>query len=123
MIMVEPTIIITSVKIRESITGTEQDTLLLDLEAEMRQKILDYCRITEFPDGLKSVLVSMVQERYHMILESTSKSSGLVSSVSDGQQSVSYKTSSEVFKKSESDRDLLSGYISTLNQYRVIKFK
>jgi cation transport regulator ChaB len=121
--MVDTSAILTSVKLRESLTGASQDDLLLDLEAEMRQKILDYCQITELPDGLKSVLVSMVQDRYHMITESASESLGIVSSVSDGQQSVSYKSVSEVFKKSEGDRDLLSGYLSSLNLYRVIKFK
>jgi len=121
--MIEPSVIIASVKTREFITGSDQDLLLLDLETEMRQKILDYCRITELPDGLKSVLVSMVQDRYHMIMESASKSSGIAASVSDGQQSVSFKSTSEVFKKSESDRDILSGYTSSLNLYRVMKFK
>lgn len=120
--MVESSAITTAVKLREFLTGTDYDDLLADLEVEMRQKILDYCRITELPNGLKSVLVSMVQDRFHELMESASKSSGIASSVSDGQQSVSYKSLSEVFKKSESDHDLLSGYISTLNQYRVMKF-
>lgn len=114
--------IVASVKLREFITDSTHDTLLADIESEMRLKVLEYCHIDAVPDGLDYVLVSMVQDRFHQMLEKAGKSTGAISSVSDGQQSVSYKLSSDVDKQSAGDLDVLKGYTGILNKYRVVKF-
>lgn len=115
--------IVASVKLREFISDSSYDTLLVDIEAEMRLKVMNYCNIDAVPVDLDHVLVSLVQDRFHQMLEKAGKVSGAISSVSDGQQSVSYKLSSDTDKASAFDTDLLKGYTGILNKFRVVKFK
>lgn len=107
---------------------TIANQLIVDIEAEMRQKILDYCRIhgTEedpFPDGLKFTLVNMIVDSFNETREKQSKELSIVTSVSDNGQSVGYKSTIEAFKTSEIDRDLIRGYSDVLNRYRRLRYR
>lgn len=114
----EDTAIGKKVKLRNNITGTEADDLLIDLEDEFKEKVMNYCHIDAIPASLTNVIASMVSDRYKEIQAGLGKSEGIVSSLSDGQQSVSYKQSIEVYKKSDVNNDILSGYENQLNAYR-----
>lgn len=107
---------------------TIANQLIIDIEAEMRQKILDYCRIhgTEedpFPDGLKFTLVNMIVDSFNETREKQSKELSIVTSVSDNGQSVGYKSTIEAFITSEIDRDLIRGYSDVLNRYRRLRYR
>lgn len=107
---------------------TIANQLIIDIEAEMRQKILDYCRIhgtveDPFPDGLKFTLVNMVVDSFNETREKQSKELSVVTSVSDNGQSVGYKSTIEAFKTSEIDRDLIRGYSDVLNRYRRLRYR
>lgn len=107
---------------------TIANQLIVDIEAEMRQKILDYCRIhgTEadpFPDGLKFTLVNMIVDSYNETREKQLKELSVVTSVSDNGQSVGYKSMVDAFKTSEIDRDLIRGYSDVLNRYRRLRYR
>ena len=112
----------TSVKLRKGIADASKDTLIADLADEMMQKALDYCRIDTLPDGLKPTIVAMTCDRLSEYMEQAGTGTGIVASVSDGQQSVSYKSASEALKKSDTDTDILHGYSLQLNKYRKVKF-
>ena len=113
----------TSVKLRKGIADASKDTLIADLADEMMQKALDYCRIDTLPDGLKPTIVAMTCDRLSEYMEQAGTGTGIVTSVSDGQQSVSYKSASEALKKSDTDTDILHGYAQQLNRYRTVKFQ
>lgn len=122
--------IIALVKRRLNIAAndTTANELIADIEAEMRQKILDYCRIRgtltdPFPDTLQHTLVNMIVDSFDEIKEKQSKELSVVTSVSDNGQSVRYESTLDVFKKSDIDRDLIRGYSIILNAYRRVRYR
>lgn len=122
--------VIASAKRRLNIAADDSyaNQLITDIEAEMRQKILDYCRIRgtdedPFPNGLKFTLVNMIVDAFNETKEKQAKELSVVTSVSDNGQSVGYKSTIEAFKTSEIDRDLIRGYSEFLNLYRRLRYR
>jgi len=115
--------IVASVKRRAFITTTDSDELITDLAGEMAAKVLEYCHLDALPEGLNGTVVSMTSDRFQELRERAGNATGIVASVSDGQQSVSYKSSAEAAKLPNDDASFLRGYLTILNQYRKVKFR
>lgn len=124
----EQIIVLVKRRLNIAANDTTANELLTDIEAEMRQKILDYCRIrgTEtdpFPDGLQFTLVNMIVDSFNETKEKQLKELSVVTNVSDSGQSVGYKSTVDAFKTSENDRDLIRGYSTILNNYRRVRYR
>ena len=78
--------------------------------------ILNYCNLVRIPDGLKTTWLKMAMDLYRNENLGNEESGKYVSSISEGDASVSFKTNYSDFKDS-----LLKDYISQLNKFRRLR--
>ena len=78
--------------------------------------ILNYCNLIAVPDGLKTTWVKMALDLYRNENLGSVEGGKYVSSISEGDSSVSFKTNYSDFKDS-----LLKNYIAQLNMYRRLR--
>ena len=93
-----------------------KDILLQFAIDDAESVILNYCNISTVPDGLKTTWVKMVLDLYRNENLGSVETGKYVSSLSEGDSSVSFKTNYSDFKDS-----LLKNYISQLNRYRRLR--
>lgn len=115
---------------------TDEDTyklkLLLGLDIELTQDELvefsledaceivkNYCNLDGVPEGLKNTVLRMAMDLYrHENIGVEGSSSGVVSSIKEGDTTVSYANLQDEFKDT-----VLKDYSKQLNKYRRITFR
>lgn len=86
---------------------------------DVEEIVKNYCNVSVIPEGLNSTVLRMAIDMYkNENLESEDIALGSISSISEGDTSVSYRSSASEFKES-----LLKDYKSQLNRYRKIRWK
>ncbi|VIG06979.1 phage protein [Clostridioides difficile] len=86
---------------------------------DVEEIVKNYCNISVIPKELNSTVLRMSIDMYkNESLGSEDIALGSISSISEGDTSVSYRSSSSEFKES-----LLKDYKSQLNRYRKIRWK
>ncbi|MBU3193471.1 phage head-tail connector protein [Clostridium algidicarnis] len=81
---------------------------------DVEQTIKDYCHIKEIPETLNNTVLKMAMDQYrNENLGEEESSLGSISSISEGDTSISYRSSATEFKDS-----LIKDYKSQLNKYR-----
>lgn len=78
--------------------------------------ILNHCNLVSIPDDLKTIWLKMAIDLYRNENLGNEESGKYVSSISEGDSSVSFKSNYSEFKDS-----LLKNYISQLNRYRRLR--
>lgn len=80
--------------------------------------VRNYCNLDGVPEGLKNTVLRMAMDLYrHENIGSEGSSSGVVSSIKEGDTTVSYTNLHGEFKDT-----ILKDYSKQLNQYRKISF-
>lgn len=91
-----------------------KDFLLEFTLEDIEQIIKDYCNIKEIPEELNNTVLRMAVDLYrNENLGEEESSLGSVSSITDGDTTVSYKSSANEFKDT-----LIKDYKTQLNRYR-----
>lgn len=86
---------------------------------DVEEIVKNYCNVSVIPEGLNSTVLRMTIDMYkNESLGSEDIALGSISSISEGDTSVSYRSSASEFKES-----LLKDYKSQLNRYRKIRWK
>ncbi|EGT5474328.1 TPA: phage head-tail connector protein [Clostridioides difficile] len=86
---------------------------------DVEEIVKNYCNVSVIPEGLNSTVLRMAIDMYkNESLGSEDIALGSISSISEGDTSVSYRSSASEFKES-----LLKDYKSQLNRYRKIRWK
>ncbi|WP_131037216.1 phage head-tail connector protein, partial [Clostridioides difficile] len=84
---------------------------------DVEEIVKNYCNVSVIPEGLNSTVLRMAIDMYkNENLGSEDIALGSISSISEGDTSVSYRSSASEFKES-----LLKDYKSQLNRYRKIR--
>lgn len=84
---------------KRNVVAPEDEPKVDSYISEMKQKALNYCKLSTMPDGMLYVIVNMVEQRMGV---------GMVESIKRGDTSISYKTADQV----------LSDFKSELNSFR-----
>lgn len=96
------------------LTDTAKDFLLQFILDDVEQIIKDYCHIKEVPEALNNTVLRMAIDMHrNENLGSEESSLGSISSITEGDTSVSYRSSVNEFKDS-----LVKDYKAQLNRYR-----
>lgn len=112
------------------ITGEDKDVLLQFALDDTKTTILNYCNLSFIPKGLETVWLKMAIEFYKSSGASTgsinvgASASGKVSSISEGDTSVSFDTSNSTGSTSaqtSTTDGLINNYIVQLNQFRKVR--
>nr|DAO11405.1 MAG TPA: Head Tail Connector Protein [Caudoviricetes sp.] len=81
--------------------------------------VRNYCNLDGVPEGLKNTVLRMAMDLYrHENIGSEGSSSGVVSSIKEGDTTVSYTNLHGEFKDT-----ILKDYSKQLNKYRKISFR
>lgn len=97
--------------------GDKANTLKLKFLFEsLSEKILRYCKLRELSPELETILVEMTADRYRKLPIGTAEEKQTVASVTDGQQSVSFRapTAEEIVPST----GLTQSEMNILNEYR-----
>ena len=126
---IDETTILSRLKALLGITGEDKDMLLQFALDDTKMMILNYCNLSYIPKGLEIVWLKMTIEFYNSSglsmgnINVGANASGKVSSISEGDTSVSFDTSnsngSSSAQTSTTD-GLINNYIIQLNQYRKV---
>lgn len=93
---------------------TSKDFILEFILNDTKETILNYCNIKEVPIALHNTLIRMAVDLYRCEnLGYESQSLGAISSISEGDTNVSYRSLESEFKDS-----VLKDYKKQLNRYR-----
>jgi hypothetical protein len=92
-----------NIKLLLGISGTTKDGLITLLISIVTEEIINYCNITELPEGLTNTAIQMVVIKYNRIS-------------TEGLQSQSFNGASESFTDTYP-----SSIVSSLNRFRKIK--
>ncbi|EII6798261.1 phage head-tail connector protein [Clostridioides difficile] len=96
-----------------------KDTILEFILEDVEEMVKNYCNVPTIPEQLNSTILKMAIDMYkNESLGSEDIALGSISSISEGDTSVSYRSSASEFKES-----LLKDYKSQLNRYRKIRWK
>ena len=96
------------------LTDTTKDFLLEFTLEDTEQIIKDYCNIKEIPIELNNTVLKMAIDLYrNENLGEEDSSLGSISSITEGDTSISYRSSATEFKDS-----LIEDYKAQLNRYR-----
>lgn len=96
-----------------------KDTILEFILEDVEEMIKNYCNVPTIPEQLNSTILRMAIDMYkNESLGSEDIALGSISSISEGDTSVSYRSSASEFKES-----LLKDYKSQLNRYRKLRWK
>ena len=103
------------------ITDDSQDTTLLFILEDVEQIILNYCNLRSLPDGLKTTAYRMAMDLYrNENVGAAEYAGGGVSSLHEGDVSVSYKDSAYV--DTGYRNTLLKNYEMQLSNFRRLKW-
>ena len=99
------------------VKDTSQDAPLQFILSDVEEIILNYCNIEEIPNGLKNTAYRMAMDIYRSenIGQANDAIKGEVSSISEGDASVSFKSTSENKLKAD---NILKNYQAQLSKYR-----
>ena len=96
-----------------------KDTILEFILEDVEEMVKNYCNVPTIPEQLNSTILKMAIDMYkNESLGSEDIALGSISSISEGDTSVSYRSSASEFKES-----LLKDYKSQLNRYRKLRWK
>lgn len=96
------------------IKDNDKDIILQFVLGDIKQIIKDYCHIKEVPEELNNTVLRMAIDLYrNKNLGEEDSSLGSISSITEGDTSISYRSSATEFKDS-----LLNDYKAQLNRYR-----
>ena len=127
---IDETTILSRLKTLLGITGEDKDVPLQFALDDTKTTILNYCNLSYVPKGLETVWFKMAIEFYKSSGASTgsinvgANASGKVSSISEGDTSVSFDTSSSsgsTSAQTSTTDGLINSYIVQLNQYRKVR--
>ncbi|KGI42505.1 phage head-tail connector protein [Clostridium tetani] len=91
-----------------------KDFLLKFALQDVEQIVKNYCQIKEVPEELNNTVIKMAIDMYrNENLGGEESSLGSISSITEGDTSISYRSSANEFKDS-----LLKDYKAQLNKYR-----
>lgn len=91
-----------------------KDFLLEFALEDVEEIVKDYCHIKEIPEALNNTVLKMSMDLYrNENLGEEENSLGSISSITEGDTSISYRSSANEFKDS-----LLKDYKAQLNKYR-----
>ena len=127
---INETDILQKLKMLLGVTGEDKDTLLQFALDDTKMIILNYCNLTYVPKGLETVWLKMALEFYNSSGASNgsisvgANASGNISSISEGDTSVSFDTSSSggsTSSQTSTTDGLINNYIVQLNQFRKVR--
>lgn len=95
---------------------TSKDGVIEFVLDDAESIILNHCNLSSVPDGLQSTWLKMAIDLYRNENLGNEESGKYVSSISEGDSSVSFKTNYSDFKDS-----LLKDYMSQLNKFRRLR--
>ncbi|VUZ28529.1 Uncharacterised protein [Acetobacterium wieringae] len=96
------------------ITGTDQDPILEFIIEDVTETVKNYCNISSIPQGLLNTAYRMAMDLYrNENIGDSSISIGQVSSITEGDTSTSFKSSTAEFKD-----HIMKNYRAQLNKYR-----
>lgn len=107
--------ILSDVKLLLGMQCNDSDALLSFLIYDCVNLVLSYCRITELPKKLESLIATMSVRMYRDNAYSQTDIPQIVSSISEGSRSISYKSNIDSADK------LLSSYKARLEPFRCRK--
>lgn len=93
-----------------------KDVLIEFVLEDAASSILNYCNLASIPEGLKTTWLKMAIDLYRNENLGNEESGKYVSSIAEGDSSVSFKTNYSDFKDS-----LLKDYMSQLNKFRRLR--
>lgn len=97
---------------------TSNNSTLNFIMDDIKEIILNYCNVEELPKGLVNTAYRMAIDAYrNENIGEEENSLGSISSISEGETTVSYRSSATEFKDS-----LIKDYKVQLNQYRKIRW-
>lgn len=100
------------------IRDTSNNGTLNFIMDDIKEIILNYCNVEELPKGLVNTAYRMAIDAYrNENIGQEENSLGSISSISEGETTVSYRSSATEFKDS-----LIKDYKIQLNQYRKIRW-
>ena len=94
------------------IDGEEKDALLMIIIDECIDRVVNYCRRKDFPDGLVSLLPIMAHRAYISGGYGRAEPTGAVTSIKQGDRTVSYEGIASA------NGDWMDDFISRLEPYR-----
>ena len=96
------------------ITGTDQDPILEFIIEDVTETIKNHCNLLVIPSGLLNTAYRMAMDLYrNENIGDSSISIGQVSSITEGDTSTSFKSSTAEFKE-----HIMKDYRAQLNKYR-----
>lgn len=96
------------------IKDKDKDIILQFVLGDVKQIVKDYCHIKEIPKELNTTVLKMAIDMYrNENLGEEESSLGSISSITEGDTSISYRSNAAEFKDS-----LLNDYKAQLNKYR-----
>lgn len=118
--------ILSDVKLLLGITTDDKDALLTYHIKSCVQKVLNYCNREDLPDALMPIIVEMTAKAYNAWLTGGTGgvvATGVVSSISRGDFSVSYDNSKEATEAAQSlsANDFINEYKLQLYQFKKVK--
>lgn len=103
-----------TLKMLLGITGIDKDPLIQFTISDVTETILNYCHLSTLPNGLINTAYRMAMDLYrNENLGDSSISIGQVSSITEGDTSTSFKSSTAEFKD-----HIMKNYQAQLNRYR-----
>lgn len=99
------------------VTGNEKDVLVEFALKNAEETVKNYCHIDEIPEGLSTTVLRMAADIYRNEQMGSEDVPQSVSSVTVGDTSTSFKTSSTEFSES-----IMKNYKAALNRYRKVEF-
>ncbi|HDK7179214.1 TPA: phage head-tail connector protein [Clostridium botulinum] len=97
-----------------SLDDDSKDFLLEFALEDVEQIVKDYCHIKEIPKEINNTILKMAMDMYrNENLGEEENSLGSISSISEGDTSIAYRSSATEFKDS-----LIKDYKAQLNKYR-----
>lgn len=111
-------------KVKEilNITDDKLDDYLMFCETNISNKILDRCHIESIPKRLNSLIQEFLIEQHSINKDGIGEGKKQVSSASDNGQTVSFQTVGGVSSMSQNVDEFLDKNMSTLVQYRKLRW-
>ena len=97
------------------IADESKDEILQFTINNVTDMVLNYCNITEVPEKLENIILSMCVDKYRAESLGSETSQGTVKSISEGDVSVSYGSASV---SDNPGMEFLKGYKSQLDRFR-----
>lgn len=108
-------VVLQELKILLGITGDDKDPLLNIVINECIDRVVNYCRVSAFPEGLISLLPLMAHRAYIMGGYGRAEPVGAVTSVKQGERTVQYEGTSKT------SGDWMLDFVSRLEPFRLRK--